>query len=124
MTIYKFKLLRGSHGLGGYSTLKEGRNRRTHGTVYHKGDTFETEVDLLKKFGPSSKAKFELLSTREPESESCEEPEPEAVENDGLEDMSLKELRAYAREEGLDLEGARSKKDAVRALREGLEQVS
>lgn len=96
MKKYRFKLLQGRHTEGGKAE------------VVTKGQTFESDIELDRRFGSD---KFQRL-----ESGTVMEDEPPL--DDGLDNMSLEELRALAQEEGIDLTGLRTKaqvKDALRA---------
>lgn len=118
---YRYKVLRGRHCQE--STINPKTGKKTKNKVYNKGDVVETHVKLDKKFG---KAKFELLGTVErakpvEDVEVDEEWEGgEEVESDGLDDMSVRELRSYAQEEEIDLGRASRKSDIVDVIREEL----
>ena len=55
---YRYLLKAGRHTQG--ATLNK-KGKVIPGPVYKKGDEFESDVDLIKKFGPASLAKFEPL---------------------------------------------------------------
>ena len=76
--------------------------------------------------------KFELLGKAErtalkQEAVAVAEPDPddeweggEEVESDGLDDMSVRELKTLAKDEGIDLGNASRKSDIVDVIREEL----
>lgn len=78
---------------------------RHNGSLYKQGESFlitEKEYDRIKKF-------VGVL-------EEGESPDPDP--NKSLEDMKLDELKAYAKEKGIDLGGATKKEDILAVLKE------
>lgn len=121
---YRFELLRGIHAQG--ATVNRKTGKKTKDTVYRKGDVFESNLRLDKLFG---EAKFKLLGQADevkvPEDQvqqdedDFEGGEEEIVEeDDGLELMSVAELRAYAKDQGIDLGRANRKSDIIDVIRE------
>lgn len=140
---FKFQLLAGQHTENATTNPKTGK--KIPGRVYKRGESFETDIDLLKLFGPSAHTKFRQL--RGPRLEEVEpdlnleeeQPQPEhwppqpeeeedidtplAQENeegDELAGMTLKQLRNYAKVMGVDLGSARRKNDVIEAIRDEL----
>lgn len=121
MSKYAYKLLKGRHVVG----TKNPRLMKIKGPrrEFKQGDVIHTDVDLLRKFGESAKAKFmpmqvaEAPPAEEPKQESFEDlGEYDEVEDDdqepddGLDDMTIKELRAYAKQHNVEIGAAHKKK--------------
>lgn len=141
----RFRLLRGKYVSGNKADAKNPRR------TYNKGDLIETEVDLTKFNGPPPmQPKFaraddygapgmeaysqpptarELEKLRQDRvkgtSETLDEPEVDATDSedaeDGLDDYTVAQLKEYAANEEIDLEGATRKEDILRAIREELQ---
>lgn len=127
---YKFKVLRGEHAQG--SKVNPTTKKKTPSKIYTKGQVFSSDKRLDEMFGPD---KFQLLNDAAPvvvedapdddeeedgpEMPEVEMDEPEA-QSDGLDDMSVAELRTYAEESGIDLGAARRKTDIIDVIREEL----
>jgi len=98
--MYAFKILGGSLDVG-------------DGKVYQKGDVVRSEQELDKQFGPR---KFQRLDGVAPEATTA------VVEDDfsDLENMSLAELRKFAEDEEIDLEGATRKEATLAIIRKAM----
>jgi len=88
--------------------------------VYNPGDIIKTTSDLLRLNGPGPQGvKFVLVGSVEEQMS----PEFHAMNaqapgfDDGMDDMSLDELRKIAREEEIDLSGLSKKEEIIRAIR-------
>lgn len=88
----KYKLLRGRHYQGA------GRKPK----MYLPGDIIETSVDLHEVFNDYRKEKFQLISTDG---------------GDGLEELTVAELRKYADDGEIDLQKCVVKRDIIAAIR-------
>jgi len=94
----KYRLLAGTHTTG--STAKNNRRR------YHVGDIIESDEDLVKRFNRANSVKFEVV------------PDSNGGVSDGLDDMTVEELRQLAEAEEIDLGDAVRKPRIIRILRE------
>ncbi len=100
----RFKVLVGRHAEGG--------------EVYSAGDVVDSATDLNLMNSPGS-VKFEQLHGDEPIEEAIVADVAETAESkpDAYNTMSVSELREYAAEEEIDLEGIRLKADIIEAIR-------
>ena len=138
---YTYKLLAGKYAQG--AKLKP-NGKKTDSEVYVAGtdkDTFTTSVDLFELFGPSARYKFRLVGTNDPDQAGTIPPaivespmdyeddvivEDEELEvdeedvDDGLDDMSVPQLKKYANDQGVDIGQARRKPDIIEAIRDEL----
>jgi len=112
-----YRVLAGKHHVG------SGADRK----VFKAGDIVVTNNDLL-QFNQPGAAKFELVdSVGRPKSQKPIEKrvQPKAVTpdiplGDGLEDMTVNELRAMAEEEEIDLGSASRKDEIIKAIRNSM----
>jgi hypothetical protein len=100
----RFRLTGGSHVMtnpagGGEITI-------------HRGEIIESDKDLTEIF-PN---KFELVGEGAT-SQASPPPGQLPPASDGLEEMTLKELQSFAAEEEVDLKGAKTKEDMIKAIR-------
>lgn len=94
--LMKFRLKRGKHRQGGIT--------------YERGAIVESHIDLVKRMGGE---KFEKLDG------SIVLDKPEVVEvDDGLEAMTVPELRKWAAEEEIDLTGLNRKEEILTKIRD------
>jgi hypothetical protein len=128
----RYRLLAGKHA------QKEENPETKHKEVkiYKRGDVFESKHDLLKFNAGPGAMKFEKVeeSENQPRRARTESPPPppphtvvetpagKAPRNQqefvaALEKMNEKDLRALAAEEEIDLKGAKTKDDIVKAIR-------
>ena len=89
--------------------------------IYKPGDIIRTTTDLLRMNGPGPQGvKFVLVGSTEeqmsPEFHAMNAAQAQGF-NDGMDDMSLDELRKLAREEDIDLSGLSKKEEIARAIR-------
>ncbi len=90
----RYKLLRGSYH---YGSRKQGNSK-----IYRPGDIIETNVDLNKVFNDPNGIKFRLISSGG---------------GDGLEELTVAELRKHAEDEEIDLQKCTAKMDVIAAIR-------
>jgi hypothetical protein len=134
----KFRVLRGNHAEGKYP---EGHPWAGRQVVYEIGEIVESKTDLARKlncFGPLG-PKFQRIYDASPATDKAKQAldlikrqEREVpyddgngmfgapvlpVPDDGLEKMSLSELRKLAKEEGINLPTNATVEDAVKAIR-------
>lgn len=121
---YKFRLLEGLHVENG----PIGANGLPTDVIYKRGDIFESESDLLQfNRGPNSQ-KFERIHDDRPVTSEVQKqavPRPEGKQSQQLnlpaelplEQMTEKELVAFAAEEEIDLKGVKGKDNILRVLR-------
>ena len=96
----KFRVIRGSHSEGG--------------RLYRKGDIVESTTDLLKHNKTGLAKKFDSADDVVPSATVVGSPD-----DDGLNDMSIEELRSYAEEGEVDLKGCgNDKKKIIERLRD------
>ena len=134
----KYKLLAGTyHDLGGVTEAVGGC---THTGIrsYKAGDIIETDMDLLKLNGREDKMrKFEKIG--DPSEISSLQAEINTLKaqlaelrgeapadedpDDGLEAMTVAELRRHAQEEGIDLDTATRKEEIINTIRSAMEAV-
>lgn len=106
-----YRVLRGRHNEGNVTYYKGGPD----------GDVFESNKDILALNGSVPTKKFELVtstvqkvSTKDTE---AGETAPQTVPDDGLEHMTIEELRRHASAEGISLHGATKKEDILATIR-------
>lgn len=107
-----FRVLRGRYVEG---KTTDGKQR-----IYVQGDIIDSKSDLM-RFNSPGAIKFEKIeSGRLPENTPTLDSSTTAVikkENDGLEAMSIAELRKMAEEEEIDIKAAKTKDQLVAAIR-------
>lgn len=111
-----FRLKRGGHGSGG------GDQQRRYFWNDPKNNVVETDVDLVKAFGPD---KFERLPDRIALTEVIDQTTQSTVpvsDADGLDGMTTKELRKHAEEMGLDVSTCSNKQELVNTIRAALNE--
>jgi hypothetical protein len=96
--------------------LLRGMNQNEQGTQ-NPGDIVESEVDLVATQGADRWRKVDKNF-----SPPASTPAAHAAENDGLEEMTVAELREYADENEIDLSGKSRKDEIVQAIREHLDK--
>lgn len=136
----KFRLLAGQHiqkedvkDDSGKVVINEETGKPERASrVYNQGDVVPSETDLVKKLGAS---KFQLIDSgkksrkeqalaeqgakNRARSEQGTEDDSRAEEvTDTFDDMTVAELKDYAAENEIDLEGAHLKADIVKKIRE------
>ena len=116
---FRFKLLKGNHRVAG---LTEANGQRGEGRTYRQGDTFESDIELDKKFGSE---KFKRLKNKLAANDPEEDDDDDAsdvdaqAQDDGLDKMTDAELAQFAKEAGVDIKG--KKRDTiVKLVRESL----
>lgn len=114
--------------LAGIHITGRGPERKVH----TRGDVVRSDSDLVKVFGPEKFERVGREGTYEPPPPSAQEEDPDqGMEDDlplpedegvadGLENMSVAELRAFAEGEEIDLGAVRLKADIVRVIRDSL----
>lgn len=80
---------------------------REGGKTYNKGDVVDSKTNLLRLNADGLDPKFRRV----------EEDGNVAVANDGLDEMTVDDLKAFAAEEEIDLGKATRKEDIVSAIR-------
>ena len=123
----KYKLLRGLHQEGKYP---EGHPDAGKPITYHPGDIIETHRNLFRLNSPGAikfqrieadakivlpKGPAEQLEQKAEEQEAAMAEVPEV--SDGLEELDVKALKSYAKEEEIDLGGAMKKDDILATIR-------
>lgn len=108
----KFRVLRGIHSEGG--------------VTYEAGGIVDSSTNLLRMNSPGS-VKFVKVG-QEPVLASASEPlqSPDQLiptAGDSLDAMTVAELREFAREEGIDLEGANRKDQIIEAIRAATQEA-
>jgi hypothetical protein len=119
----KYRVLQGCHAEGFYPV---GHPQAGAPIVYEPGEVLETENCLLKHNAPGSRGdKFQLIDDdRVPVTDKIAvrpvdpAPQPAAQENDGLDRMSIAELRELSRGDGIELGSAKTKVEILRVMRE------
>ena len=103
----KFRLLHGTHFHGGKQ--------------YNPGDPVEADSDLCKKFNtPGDLPRFERLPDDAPLTATPTLAPTESVAapaEDTLDSMTVEELREWAASEEIDVRGAKTKEQLVKAIR-------
>lgn len=87
--------------------LSDGKDYVLDTRRYEKGDIVESDVDLVQRFGAN---KFEKI-TEAPQVSSSPNPW------DNLESMTVKQLKAFAESQEIDLGGATGKQEILEMLR-------
>jgi len=105
--VYKFLLERGSHV---QADIKTGEN-----VMYHKGDTFESTIDL-RKFNIPGATKFRLIEGFEENLTAASQTTQPQNSEDTLNSMTVAQLRELAAEEEVDLSTASTKKEIIEAI--------
>lgn len=103
----KYLLKSGMHVTG------RGAGRR----VYNPGDVIETDTDLTRFNVPNAPPKFEVVHGDAVAAAAKKGFETVGVPADGLDAMTVADLRAMAAEEEIDLGGAATKAAIVAAIR-------
>ena len=120
MPMFRFKLLKGNHRVAGL-TLANGQ--RGEGRSYRQGETFESDVELDKKFGSDKFKRLKnKLAANDPEEDDDDDGESDAeakAQDDGLDAMTDAELAQFAKEAGVEIKG-KKRETIVRAVRESL----
>ncbi len=127
----RYRLLAGKHA----QKEENPQTGQKENKIYKRGDVFESKHDLLKFNAGPGAMKFEKVedtqpakaagTTRPPATPSREavhgtpEPPPRNMNEflAALDKMSEKDLRALAAEEEIDLKGAKTKDDILKAIR-------
>ena len=92
--------------------------------VYPEGSVFESKLDLAKRFNDRRVTKFKRmpddaeLFIAERKAASDVAPVEEPPEDDVFSGMTIAELQEEAKEAGIDLGKAKTKKDILKVLRE------
>lgn len=91
------------------------------GHIYRPGDIIDSPSDLVRKYNSEGSIKFELVDatgrTVISSKRSAANSTSTEQESDGLEGLSITELRAIASEEEVALDGATRKEDIIRLIR-------
>ena len=124
-----FRVVRGLHVEGRWIDPEDGREKPK---VYRRGDIVNSSTDLVQRHNTTNSVKFERVSVDE--AAAVADAARQGFENgntalldddisagDGLDGMSLSELKAVAAEEGIDLGTATSKKAITQIVRETME---
>lgn len=115
----KIRLLRGVHACKGAPA-----------GGYQAGSIFESDVDLSLKEPHrfecvhSSVDEKTVVRSEVAQHEVPDDDDVEDDEGDGLDEMSLKDLRSYAADNEIDLGKAKRKSTIVQLIRDGLEAVN
>lgn len=136
MAKFKFRLLAGHHAHN-FGTVENPQITR-----FRQGDTFETDIELDKRYNSPGATKFERLTHDEPDTEesltrlqadldrrlallkakasrpNSEEKKP--FSNDDLDTKTLPELQEIAKANNIDLRNAKSRKDVLSIMQEAL----
>jgi len=100
--------------------LIAGRHVDEKGTKYQRGDRISSNVELDKRFGSN---KFRRIQPEQGGGTATVQAEPEQDDWESeldLERMSVRELRVFAEQEEIDLEGCTRKAQIVERIREHL----
>ena len=92
--------------------------------VYRKGDIIETDFDLL-SFNQGPRAmKFEMVdAVGRPLARRVQKAPPKKiVSNDGLDDLTVEDLKAVAAEEGIEIGSETRKKEIIKLIRAAMVQ--
>ncbi len=133
---FTFRLMTGTHYQGSGINTRTGkkteskRYRATRGDITGE-DIVVSDTRLDKQFGPQKFQMIEAISVGQPKPnpkpvvidetvDAISDEFPEETEDDGLADLTVKELRSFAEEEGIDLGHAGKKTDIIEAIRDEL----
>lgn len=117
-----FKLLRGYHRDWSHKIDRDTRQRTTTKRMFKPGEVVESEKDLAKLFNRPGSVKFERLPDP-PQAQISQSQETVAVQRKpdvDLEAMTVRDLRELAEQEEIDLSGATTKEQIVKALRQAM----
>lgn len=131
--MFKFKLLAGRHDEPDRTRPQNAHGRHPR-RIYREGEVVETDVDLAKRFNvPGYPPKF--AAVEEPAERIVYVDRPVPAEAAGavatadipsaekLSEMSLAELRQFAEDEEIDVDGATTKSTVIRLIRASLAGV-
>lgn len=93
--------------------LRAGSHIDKNGT-YKQGDVFDSDEDLVKRFGHQKFERVYSEVTHKPVEKSDKASDKS---DDGLESMTLEELRKFAEGEEIDLGKATRKDEIIKAIR-------
>lgn len=126
-----YRLIRGKHHEGGQK-LKDGTEVPL--VTYNAGDIIESDRPLTELNGDRVEAmKFELVTeegqpvragkkTKRRSKSTPTQTVDEVALGDSLGEMSIKQLRAFAEEEEIDLEGVSKKEDIINTIRQAVSE--
>lgn len=115
----RFKLLKGNHRVAG---ITDANGQRGEGRTYRQGETFESEIELDRKFGSE---KFKRLKTKAAVSDPDDDEDEDdsdvdaQAQDDGLDAMTDTELNKFAEEAGVKTKG-KKRETVIRDIRESL----
>lgn len=110
----------------GFTVGAEVKLKSVPAAIYNERSIKAKCAACLDSIGADQEAKPEETPVVEPENKPEETPVVEQVEpeqEESLDEMTLAELREYAREHDIGLGGARSKADVLEAIKNAVEQA-